>query len=177
MKKVAFVTVLTLNLLLVSIQSNNAQSNAISKKVDLIIKLAKFIDWTGENEVLNSTQLLYIITDNNLVINYEINSNRNTNYQKWQVVFTQKVIDFEDGSVVYVTKQKPCEAGELIKYAADKNILTISEQNNNFCSEGGMINITPENNGHKFEINYKIIQQKSLNISSKVLALAKIYDE
>ncbi len=177
MKTIILSSTLITIILLTTIQNINSQANASIEKIESIIKLTKFIDWSGKNKVLNSKQLLYVLTDNQISLNYEIRSKKNAFYQNWQIVFTDVIKDFDEGSVVYVTKQKHNAINDVIKLSMEKNILTISEENNDFCTKGGMINIAKRNNGHKFEINYKIIQQKSLNISSKVLALAKIYNE
>jgi hypothetical protein len=177
MKNVVLSFVLLTSILLSVVPTIKSQSKASVEKIELIIKLTKFIDWYGKNEALNSKQLLYVLTDNELPINYEIRTQKNTIYKNWKVICTKTIEDFEEGAAVFISKNKKSYTNKVIALSADKNILTITEEDNNFCSQGGMINISGKNNGHKFEINYKIIQQKSLNISSKVLALAKIYDE
>lgn len=177
MKTLISSTILVSIILFIFTQNINSQSNTTAQKIESIIKLTKFIDWAGKNEMLNSKQLLYVLADNQVQINYEIDSKRNTTYQNWQIVVTESIKDFEEGSVVFITKQKHKYISDVINLSQAKNILTIAEENNGFCTNGGMINIAKRDNGHKFEINYKIIQQKSLNISSKVLALAKIYNE
>lgn len=177
MKKVIAISLLIISILIAPGILLKSQSNASIKKVELIIQLAKFIDWSKNNEFSDAKQILYVISDNSLPINYEILTKRNAVYKNWQIICSERINNFENGSVVFITKEKHDYVRELIRLSAHKDILTIAEDQKNFCSEGGMINITNENNGQKFEINYKIIQQKSLNISSKVLALAKIYDE
>ena len=177
MKRVVLYLGLLIFVLQGSIQKAESQSTASINKIDLIIKLTKFIDWSGKNEALNSKQLLYVLTDSSLPVNYEIRSQKKTVYQNWQVICTKTIEDFEEGSAVFITKNKKEYTDKVIELSTEKDILTITEDDNNFCSRGGMINISKKEEGHKFEINYKIIQQKSLNISSKVLALAKIYDE
>jgi hypothetical protein len=177
MKTIILSFVLAIIVSLTFAHNINSQPDASVEKIESIIKLTKFIDWSGKNEILNSKQLLYVLTDKQIPINYEISSKKNAVYQNWQIVFTESIRDFDEGSVVFITKQKHSYINDVIKLSQAKNILTIAEENNDFCTKGGMINIARRNNGHKFEINYKIIQQKSLNISSKVLALAKIYNE
>lgn len=177
MKKVAFINILIISILITSIQQLKSQSETSVNKIELIIQLAKFIDWSKNNEFSGTKQMLYVISDNKLPINYEIQSKRSAFYKSWQIICSDRISNFENGSVVFITKEKHQYVKNLIELSAQKDILTIAEDQQNFCSEGGMINIANENNGQKLEINYKIIQEKSLNISSKVLALAKIYNE
>ena len=177
MKRVSLSFILIICIFLSSVQKSISQSNATLEKIEMIIQLTRFIDWSEKNESLNSKQLLYVLTDNNLSVNYEIRSKQNDIYKNWQIKCTETISNFEEGAAVFVTKDKNAYSKKVIELSKDRNILTIAEENNSFCSKGGMINISDRNNSPKFEINYKIIQQKSLNISSKVLALAKIYDE
>ena len=64
----------------------------------------------------------------------------------------------------------------MIKISQAKEILTISNDIDGFCLIGGMINLKNVRNNIKIEINYKKIQNINMQISSKLLALAKIYD-
>jgi len=177
MKKFVLINTLIASILFATSFQVKSQSKNSLKKIELIIQLTRFIDWSQNNEFSDSKQLLYVISDHNFPLNYEIRSKRNAIYKNWQIIYSEKVNDVKNGSVVFITKEKQHYVKELIRLSAQKEILTIAEDQINFCSEGGMINIANENNRQKFEINYKIIQEKSLNISSKVLALAKIYDE
>ena len=177
MKKIVISFTLAILALFTPYQTIKSQSKQSTSKIDLIINLTKFIDWSGNAVFLNSKQQLYVLADNNLLINYEVGQSNKTFHNNWQIVCTSKVEDFEEGSVVFITKEKHNYIEDIIRLSAEKNILTITEEHKSFCSDGGMINIADKAKGHKFEINNKIIQEKSLNISSKVLALAKIYDE
>ena len=52
-------------------------------------------------------------------------------------------------------------------------ILTIGETPG-FAARGGIINLTLEDNKVRFEVNIGAAKQANLNISSRLLALAKI---
>lgn len=154
-----------------------SQDEAYNKKIQAIINLTRFVDWSQNDAFRNGSKTLYVLTAKNIPLNYELKYENNTSYRNWQVVCIEKIDDFEKGSVVFVTKSKEKYADAIIQISNKKDIITVSENSNTFCKRGGMITIRENNNDLKFEINYKIIQNKSLDISSKLLALSKIYNE
>lgn len=151
------------------------QTNSISK-VESIIQLTKFIDISGNSEFLHNKRMLYVLANYNSPINIELRSKKDIFYKNWQIICCDKLSEFEAGSVVFITKEKQKLTAEIINLSTKKDILTISENDENFCMKGGMINLLEKEDKIRFEINYRIIQNKSLEISSKILALAKIYD-
>jgi len=153
-----------------------AQGTKSFSKIESIIQLTKFIDISGNSGFLNQKRMLYVITNTNSPINIELRSKKDIIYKNWQIICSDKLNEFEPGSVVYITKEKQKLASEIIGISTKKDILTVSENDESFCSKGGMINLLEKEDKIRFEINYRIIQNKSLEISSKILALAKIYD-
>ncbi len=153
-----------------------AQDEAYRKKIQAVINLTRFIDWSQNEAFKNGKKRLYVLIEKNTRINYELKYENTATFRDWQVVCTENICDFENGSVVFVTGSKEKYIAEIIGISRKKEILTVSENDNTFCARGGMINIRDYNNQIKFEINYKIIQDKSLDISSKLLALSKIYN-
>ncbi|RLD66055.1 MAG: hypothetical protein DRI95_07425 [Bacteroidetes bacterium] len=79
-----------------------------------------------------------------------------------------------NGSIVFIINEQKSKVSELIKVSKVKNILTVADNIDNFCENGGMINIKTNNGRSHFEINYQEIQNQEIEISSKLLALAKI---
>jgi hypothetical protein len=154
-----------------------SQDEAYNKKIQAIINLTRFVDWSQNDAFRNGSKRLYVLTAKNAPLNYELKYENNASYRNWQVVCIEKIDDFENGSVVFVTKSKEKYTGAIIQISSKKDIITVSENSSTFCRNGGMINIQEHDEQIKFEINYKIIQNKSLDISSKLLALSKIYNE
>lgn len=151
-----------------------SQSSVSISKIETVLKLAKFIDWPVNSSYSEDNQKLYIISEYNIPLNYEISNFKNAYYKNWQIIFKDELKGIEEGSVVFVANDKKEYVKELISLSLDRDILTIADDYKDFCANGGMINLKRSKNRQNFEINYKIIQSKSLNISSKVLALAKI---
>ncbi len=153
-----------------------AQKSINKAKIEAIIQLTKFMDWSQNRTFSDSKRLLYVICDNNIEMNCELKSPNNANFKNWQIQYCKNLNEIESGSVIFVTNNQKENAKKVIKLSNTIDILTISDNMANFCENGGMINLFEQGNQIQFEINYRIIQNKSLEISSKVLALAKIYD-
>ena len=145
-------------------------------KIEAIIQLAKFVDWSQNRTFCNSKRLLYILTDNQLTVNNELRPKNLLNFKNWQIKYSNNLNEIEKGSVIFITKGEKENVKKAINLSKTEDVITISDNMPNFCQKGGMINLIEKGEEIEFEINYRIIQNKSLVISSKVLALAKIYD-
>lgn len=176
MKKYALLPLLLLGLSLQFSTTLISQKLSQEKKIESIMQLAKFIDWSGNSQFSDSKRIIYVLTEAKSSKNYEIKGKNDQKYKNWQIICMDKIKDIESGSVVFITNEQLKQAIEVIELSTRKDILTISENADKFCIKGGMINMVEYDEKFRFEINYRIIQNKSLNISSKILALAKIYD-
>ncbi len=151
-----------------------AQESLKIKKVDALINLTKFINLNSDFKKSGSKKNLFILSDKNSSINYELQSKNNFKYKNWQIICTDKYDKVANGSIVFITQINESKVSEVIKNTKLKNILTVADNIDGFCEEGGMINIKNEYGSYHFEINYQKIQDQNIEISSKLLALAKI---
>lgn len=174
-KQFAPIFVLLASLLFTSLLKSQTLNNA--NKVESIIQLTRFIDWSNSTEFSATSKKLYIVCEREIKKKYTIKTKDDFRFKNWEIIYVEDLTSIKNKSVVFVTKEKQRQIPALIKLSLKKEILTIAESEKGFCSNGGMINLIEEKNRLRFEINYKIIRNKCLNISSKVLALAKIYDE
>ncbi|MFN8255076.1 MAG: YfiR family protein [Bacteroidales bacterium] len=156
--------------------SLSAQNNHDKEKIEIIIKLTKFINWSQNSSFSGTKKMLYVLTEKRFNINYELKSVPSNKYGEWEIIFSENLNEIENGAVIFIANNQKEKAQRVIELSKRADILTISDNIDNFCSKGGMINLNDMADRIQFEINYPLIQNKSLEISSKVLALAKIYD-
>jgi len=78
-----------------------------------------------------------------------------------------------DCQILYVTASAMSHLSEVILSVRALPILTIGDTPG-FAKSGGMINLILENNRVRFEVNVKAAKDADLNISSRLLALARI---
>lgn len=62
---------------------------------------------------------------------------------------------------------------EILSLVAQKSVLTVSDDEN-FTAHGGMVNFYKENNKVRFQISPTPLKNARLEVSSKLLSVAKI---
>jgi hypothetical protein len=80
---------------------------------------------------------------------------------------------FKDCNILFVSSSEAAHLEEVLQSAKGLPILTIGEMPG-FAARGGIINLTVEGNKIRFEVNIEAAKQANLNISSRLLALARI---
>jgi hypothetical protein len=176
MKKTVLISNLIFMLCVLSTNPMNGQSNNPGKKIQSIVNMVRFFDWSQNKSFNHELKRIYVITNKTDTLNYEKNDKGRNILKDWKITSTNKLSCIENGSVVFLTKAMQHRVNEIIQFAQHKDIITVSENIDHFCRQGGMVNLSEKEGQIKFEINYRIIQEKSLDISSKLLALSKIYD-
>ena len=81
--------------------------------------------------------------------------------------------DLRDCKILFVSASEKAHTDEIIQLVKWLPILTIGETPG-FAERGGVIRFTLEENRVRFEVNVDAAHQADLNISSRLLTLAKI---
>ena len=79
----------------------------------------------------------------------------------------------KDCQILYVSSSEMPHLGEAIQVLKGVPVLTIGETPG-FAKDGGIINLILEDNKVRFEVNVRAAKDADLNISSRLLALARI---
>ncbi len=79
----------------------------------------------------------------------------------------------KDCQILYVSSSEMPHLGEAIQILKGVPVLTIGETPG-FAKDGGIINLILEDNKVRFEVNVRAAKDADLNISSRLLALARI---
>ena len=86
------------------------------------------------------------------------------------------VPDLKECHIVFVSSSEMPHLAETIHLVKGMPILTIGEIPG-FAKRGGIINLVLEDNKVHFEVNVEAAKEADLNISSRLLALARIVQE
>ena len=81
--------------------------------------------------------------------------------------------DLKDVKILFVSSSEKAHIDEIVQTVKGLPILTVGETPG-FAERGGMIRFTLEDNRVRFEINVEAAREADLNISSRLLTLAKI---
>jgi len=88
----------------------------------------------------------------------------------------KSVPDLKECHIVFVSSSEIAHLAEAIHLVKGMPILTIGEIPG-FARRGGIINLFLEDNKVHFEVNVEAAKEADLNISSRLLALARIVQE
>jgi hypothetical protein len=88
----------------------------------------------------------------------------------------KSVTDLKECHIVFVSSSEMAHLAEAIHLVKGMPILTIGEIPG-FARRGGIINLVLEDNKVHFEVNVEAAKEADLNISSRLLALARIVQE
>lgn len=81
--------------------------------------------------------------------------------------------EYKDCNLLYITAQEAAHGDEIIQMLKGAPTLTIADFSD-FARRGGIINFILEDSRVHFEVNVEAAKQSDLNISSRVLNIAKI---
>jgi hypothetical protein len=84
--------------------------------------------------------------------------------------------DIKDCRILFVSSSEKAHFEEIVQSVKGLPILTVGETPG-FAERGGMIRLTLEDNRVRFEVNVDAAHEGNLNISSRLLTLAKIISQ
>jgi hypothetical protein len=79
--------------------------------------------------------------------------------------------------ILFISKINKIELNQVLQVLANKPVLTVGDNIEEFCQSGGVVNFTGQHSQKRFEINNKASARIQLIISSKLLALSRIVTE
>jgi hypothetical protein len=144
-----------------------------------LFNFGKFVTWPEES---------FVKTDNCFVIGIygknpfgdilkETVKNKTIQNRIVKVVFFENEEQVKNCQILFLSEVNPADAKKIFALLNGSSVLTVGDQIEDFCQNGGVINFTPQNYRFRFEINNVIAIKERIVISSKLLALAKIITE
>jgi hypothetical protein len=85
-------------------------------------------------------------------------------------------MDVRDCNILFISSSEIAHTDEIFHLVKSLPILTIGETPG-FAQRGGIINFIVEDNKVRFEVNVDAAKQADINISSRLLTLAKIVQQ
>lgn len=161
--------------------SANAQSSDSSDSSEYLIKagfiynFAQLVQWpAGAFSQADSPIVIGIFgTDPFGGIIDRVVENKKLDGRALLVKRLKRGASVKDCNILFVSSSEAAHLDEIIQSTKGMPILTIGETPG-FAVRGGIINLTLEGNKVRFEVNIDAAKQANLNISSRLLALARI---
>jgi len=153
-----------------------AQYSEYEIKAAYIFNFAKFISSDRINE--SDTLIIGLYKNNPFDIALEKTLlGRKANGKYWKIVNITTKEQITNCHFLFISDIPKYEYYNLLKYSKTKEVITIGDEIELFCEDGGIINFTPQHSKNRFEINNHIALQNNIHISPKLLILSKLISD
>lgn len=151
--------------------SQNATASAI--KASWIDHFSKFIEWPNINDTTSTFVIKVIGEDEFDGFLNKIYDERSIKNLPVQVYFIKDVNEIGDCHILYISKSKRNLLDNIFETIGSKPILTLGSTYG-YAQEGVIINFYTEDNKIRFEFNISAAKEIDLDVSFRLLELAKI---
>ncbi len=153
----------------------HAQYSEYEVKAAYIFNFAKFIEWPAD--YLNNPDTIYLCIYKNDpfgIILEKTMIGRKANGKDWKIKRINNIDELGKCHILFFSEINKHEVMQIIDKLKDKPIVTIGDEELDFCEYGGVVNFTPQFSEYQFEINKEVVNRLKIKISPKLLLLAKI---
>jgi hypothetical protein len=145
-------------------------------KAAFLFNFTRFIDWPAAS-LTNGDFIIGIFGDDPFgrLID-DITHGKSVNSHPIRIRRLKEPAEARDCHMVFVTSTDKKRNQELLDVTSRPAVLTVGETAE-FLNQGGIIRLSMDNNHVSVIINNAAAAAKGLNVSAKLLTLAKIYDK
>jgi hypothetical protein len=154
---------------------DSSDSSEYLIKAGFIYNFAKLVGWPGNAFPQADSPIVIGIlgTDPFGGIIDRILADKKVDARRFVIKRLKWGMEFKDCDILFVGASEAAHLEEVIRAVKGLPILTIGETPG-FAKRGCIINLIVEDNKVRFEVNLDAAKQADLNVSSRLLALAKI---
>ena len=157
---------------------DSAASSEYLIKAGFIYNFANLVQWPSNSFAQPTSPIVIGILGEDPfgTILDRVLEGKKVNGRAFLVKRLKSVLDLKECHIVFVSSSEMTHLVEAIHSVKGMPILTIGEIPG-FAKRGGIINLVLEDNKVHFEVNVEAAKEADLNISSRLLALARIVQE
>ncbi|GAB4336823.1 MAG: hypothetical protein Kow0037_18580 [Calditrichia bacterium] len=153
------------------------QTLELQVKAAFIEKFTHFIEWPplSQNKTYSDTFRVLILGESPLTPLIEANFKKSPppSFKHFLIVKGNEVEVNDYYHLIYISPSFKVKLEEVLSITAGKPILTIGDTEG-YGQRGVIINLYKAGETIRFEVNYQSLQRSSLNVSSRLLKLARI---
>ena len=138
----------------------------------LALNIVRFSTWPPKSQMKQSINFC-VIGDNRVQQSFIGINNKTVGNLTLQVINLSRLRNFEECHVLYVSNLKQNILLQVFAEIKKRPLLTIGEDYD-FAEQGGMIGLENVNGKIILHVNMAAVREANLNISSRLLKLAKI---
>ena len=157
---------------------DSEQSSEYLIKAGYIYNFAKLVEWPASAFAQPDSPIVIGIlgTDPFGPIIDKVLEGKKVNGHSFVIKRLKPTADVKECHILFIGSSLGVHVADTIRLTRGTPVLTISEIPG-FADRGGIINLTLEQNKVRFEVNVDAAKEADLNISSRLLVLAKVIQQ
>jgi len=159
-----------------SAQNADSESSEYLIKAGFIYNFGKLVEWPGSAFPQSTAPIVIgVLGNDNFAATLEhVVDGKKIDARQFVIKRLRWGKDFSCSChILFIASAESVHADEAVQAVKGASVLTIAEMPG-FARRGGIINFTLEDSKVRFEVNVDAAHQVGLNISSRLLSLAKI---
>lgn len=166
-------TILLLLLLQMPARAARQSSPEDLIRAAMVFNFCKFVKWPQQSP--QNDLVLGVLTVNDRMADFSSIDGKCIKNRILEVRQLHNPADLENCDLVYMADQTGTDLATILQATAENNILTISEKED-FCRQGGIIQLVSRRGKMRFFINREAASQADLELSSQLLKMARIVE-
>ena len=138
----------------------------------LALNIVRFTAWPAEAQVKDSINFC-VVGDNVVQQSFTAIDHKIVSNKTLQVIVLSRLRNFEQCHVLYISDLRPAVLLQLFVEIKKRPLLTIGESYD-FAAQGGMVGLENVDGKITLHVNLTAAHESNLNISARLLKLAKI---
>ncbi len=145
-------------------------------KAAFLYNFAKFVEWPANVFPDDGSPfVLCVLGEDPFGSALDSIKRKTVGARKLMIKRYEKAKDFKKCHMLFISRSKKNDLDKIFAQLEDLSVLTVSDIEG-FALKGGIIGLFTADNKIRFEINVDRVKRSGLQISSKLLKLAKIVD-
>ena len=160
---------------------NLAHAQAISEyrvKAAYLYSFARFIEWPSQSFANAAAPLKFCIM-NDQAVEYELNQiagNKRVDGRRVEVLSVQSSDEVEDCHLLFINSSQSKRAQHILDNLRHKTVVTVGDSKG-FVEQGGIIDFALQDNRVQFRVNHRAANEAGVQISARLLSVAKMVIE
>jgi hypothetical protein len=139
----------------------------------LALNIVRFTTWPSEIQTQMPTINFCVVGDNVTQQSFSSIDNKPVGDKTLRIIFLSRLRNYDECQVLYISELKENFLLQVFAETKQRPLLTIGESYE-FAVQGGMIGLENVDGKINMNVNLAVVHGSKLNISSRLLKLAKI---
>jgi hypothetical protein len=159
-----------------NVRAEEPKPDEYQMKAVFLYNFAKFIDWPEESLRDKDTFNVCILGDSPFENNFKNLQGKAVRGKELDIKYCRTLQEITNCDLLFICSSEKKNLPRILRSLNEKNILTIGDTKD-FAEGGVMINFYIEDDKVRFEVNLDAVKRSKLQISTKLLKIARVIKE